>query len=55
MITAWVRGGDGTVAVLPVHHIGRALADPKALVWVDIMAEDRAEGELDLTLGHHHD
>ena len=45
MISAWVRQQGGALAVVPPHHIARALADPQALVWVDIMAEDRAESE----------
>lgn len=46
MITSWRLGSDGVLAPdLSVDAIRAALADPAALLWVDIVARDRDAAE----------
>ncbi len=47
MITSCVRTQDGALRLdAPIEELRRALADPHALVWIDILAEERGRGEV---------
>lgn len=46
MITSCVRTRDGALRLdAPIEELRHALADPDALIWIDILAEARDHGE----------